>query len=151
MTSMFDAIQSGDIEKIMENEGIIKKMPLNFYLEKVLFKAQFQTVFLTSISNSMTSYKYNNIKSMLGKSMTQLKKMNFIIRNLERSGRSIKDKEELKKYKDAVYAIKRVLRLASKIYYNRKILNRRVYEGVKNIVNEEVESHYDAELIKLVD
>lgn len=150
LVSMFDSIQSGNIEKIIENEGIVKQAT-EFLFGKGAFQGPISNRVLTSISNSMTSYKYNTIKSLLGKTVTQMKKMNFIIRNLERSGKSIKDKEELKKYKDAVYAIKRVLRLAAKIYHNRKILNRRVYEGVKNIVNEEAESHYDMKLIKLVD
>ena len=56
--------------------------------------------------------------------------------NLNKTKKSLEDPVERKKYEDAVYAIKKVIRFVGKIYRNRKIINNRVAAGLRNIVNE---------------
>ena len=82
------------------------------------------------------SYKYSTMKSKFGKAMTAMKKLNMILKNLNKEKRNIKNAEELKKYKEAVYAIKQVLKVAAKVYSSRKYVNQRVISGLNTFVHD---------------
>jgi len=86
----------------------------------------------------MQSQKYMLMKSHLGKTVTTLKKYNLVMKNLKKAGKPLSG-EEAKKYKEAVYAIKRVLKLVARIYRNRKLVNKQVWKGLNNIVHEDYE------------
>jgi hypothetical protein len=59
------------------------------------------------------------------------------MRNLEKGQKKFKNNPiESKKYQDAVYAIKQVLKFVAIIYKNRQIINRKVVLGMKNVVYE---------------
>jgi len=80
------------------------------------------------------------MKSALGKSMTKLKKIRMILKNLKNNSKIFKnDDKKYKQYLEAVYAIKQVLKFAAIIYKNRKIVNTKVFKGINNIVHEDIE------------
>lgn len=139
MEKMFNAIQSGDFSSIIENKESIEGLVENIF-GKGSFQGPVSQTVLNSVQASMMSYKYQTMKSHLGKTMTTLKKMKFIMKNLEKQKSQFKgNPEEYKKYKDAVYAIKQTLKFAAKIYRNRRIINDKVYRGLNNVVHEEDE------------
>lgn len=134
--SLIRNIESGNFEKILNNTDSVKKVLDNIFGEKS-FQGPVSTEVINSIQRSVNSEKYLLMKSKLGNVVTLLKKKRLIIRNLEKSGLKFKDdKETLKKYKESVYAIKQVLKIIEKIYLNRKIVNKKVFNGLKNIVHE---------------
>ena len=139
MNKMFKAIESGDYTTIIENKESIESLMDSVFGEGS-FKGPISQTVLNSIQASMMSYKYQTMKSHLGSTMTTLKKIKVIMKNLDKQKATFKtDKEQYKKYKDAVYAIKQTLKFAAKVYRNRKIINNKVYRGLNNIVHEEEE------------
>lgn len=135
---LFELINTGDFEKILENEDKIKMITDNIF-GKGSFQGPVSTRVLNSIQHSMSSYKYQTMKSFLGKTVTQLKKIRLVMKNLEREKKNIKDKEELQKYSEAIYAIKQVLKIAEKVYRYRRLVNKKVFNGINNIIHEENE------------
>lgn len=137
--SLFDKIQTGDYEAILKNKDKIKAVSSAIF-GPGSFEGPISNTVLNSIQNTMSSIKYNNLKSCLGKSMTQLKKIRMILKNLKNAGKMFKDDaEKYKQYMDAVAAIKQVLKFAAVIYKNRRIINGKVFKGLNNIVHEEIE------------
>lgn len=136
---LFTQINSGNFEKIIENKDSLESL-LNTMFGEGSFKGPVSTTVLNSIQASVQSQRYQTMKSCLGKSMVTLKKINLVMKNLRKSKSLFKDdKEKLKKYKEAVYAIKQVLKFAARVYRNRKIINRKVFNGLNNIVHESLE------------
>lgn len=136
LSKMFELIVNGDYESILTYEGQIKRIS-NAIFGEGSFQGPVSTRVLSNLQNTMGSYKYNTMKSCLGKTMTNLKKVRLIMKNLKKGEKGINDKEELQKYRDAIYAIKQVLKMAEKVYRNRKLVNQKVYRGIKNIIHEE--------------
>lgn len=136
LSKMFELIVNGDYESILTYEGQIKRVS-NAIFGEGSFQGPVSTRILSNLQNTMGSYKYNTMKSCLGKTMTNLKKVRLIMKNLKKGEKGINDKEELQKYRDAIYAIKQVLKMAEKVYRNRKLVNQKVYRGIKNIIHEE--------------
>ena len=93
---------------------------------------------INTVINTVQSPEYKKIKSSLFKSLTTLKKMNYIIKKLKQQAKKFPDKETKKKYLDSVYALKRALKIAIKVYENRKLINDRFKKGLMNIVKEDV-------------
>lgn len=137
---LFKAIENGNIEEIFNNEDKIKKLTDNIF-GNGSFEGPISRTVLNSIQSSLQSKKYNEMKSNLGKVVTVLKKKNLIIKNLKNAGKNFKNNKELmKKYNDTIYAIKRVLKLAEKVYLARKQINDNVFKGLNNIVHEEIKT-----------
>lgn len=133
---LFEKIQSGDFIDILNNKERLQKI-VNTLFGEGSFQGPISTAVLNNIQNSMTSYKYQTMKSHLGKTIAAMKKKNLLIKNLRKGSTQFKNNpEELKKYKDAVYAIKQALKFAEIIYKNRKIINDKVRRGLDNIVHE---------------
>jgi len=134
---LFNDISSGNFEEFDKHREAIEEIT-----EKVFgpgsFKGPVSQTVLNSIQSTMTSYRYNNMRQLLGKNITQMRKLRMLIKNLNKAKDTLKDEEDIKKYKQAVYAIKKCLLFAAKIYRNRKIINRKVFDGLKNIVHEDV-------------
>jgi hypothetical protein len=148
INKMFSALESGNLDDMLKDEDTLKSLLSSIGLGEGSFEGPVSKNIISSIQTSVNSQRYQTMKSHLGKTMTMIKKMHFIIKNLEYQERYFKNnKDMLKKYKDAVYAIKRVLKIVAKIYYNRKIVNKRVYNGINNIVHED--STVDEKLIKI--
>ena len=146
---LFEKIQTGDFEKILANTDQLKNI-IEMLFGEGSFQGPISTAVLNNIQNSVSSYKYQTMKSYLGKTVATMKKIRLMTRNLEKGSKQFEnDKEKLKKYKEAVYAIKQVLKFASIVYRNRKIINKKVYNGLNNIVHESFE--YDEPLWKWED
>lgn len=139
INNMFRSIEKMDFSKILEN-----KDTLLFIMDGIFGKGSFrgpvsQTV-LNSISATVMSQKYNEVHNHLPKTLNTMRKVNMIMRNLNRNKKNFeRGSDEYKKYKEAVYAIKQVLKFAARVYYNRKLINKQVYKGIHNIVHEDYE------------
>jgi len=139
MNSFFKMIESGDFEKILSNTEYISKI-LDSIFGPGSFQGPVSQHVLNNIQSSVQSYKYQTMKSNINKTLVVLKKKNLIIKNLERGKNNFKhNSAEYKKYKDAVYAIKQVIKFAEKIYRSRKIINKKVFNGLNNIIHESFE------------
>lgn len=133
---LFQMVIDGDYDDILRYQNQIKAVA-DLIFGEGSFEGQVSTRVLNSLQNTMSSYKYNTMKSYLGKTVTTLKKTRLIMKNLKKDSKGIQDKEELQKYRESIYAIKQVLKIAEKIYRNRKFINRKVCSGINNIVHEE--------------
>lgn len=126
---LFDLVASGDINKILDNEETMKRMFSMLGFGEGAFEGKISRAVISTIKHSTDSMNFNRTKSSLRKVM-------IVMNNLNRMKKTIEDPVERKKYEDAVYAVKRVIRFVGKIYRNRKIINNRVAAGLRNIVNE---------------
>lgn len=135
--NLFKKIESGDFEDLLSDTSELESIA-----EKIFGKGSFtgpiSKSILNNIQGTLTSQKYNTMKSNLGKSLITLKRIKLIMKNLEKGKQKFKDNpENYKKYKDAVYAIKSVLKFVERIYRNRRIINKKVFNGLNNIVHED--------------
>ena len=143
LNSLFKQIETGNFDKILSNQDSIEKL-MNSLFGEGSFKGPVSQSVLNSISATVQSRRYQEMRSNLGKSIVALKKVNLVLKNLQKNKKQFKDKpEEYKKYKDAVYAIKQVLKFAARIYRNRKIINKKVFDGLNNIVHENFDFEMD--------
>lgn len=139
INSLFSQIESGNFDKIISNEKAIESLANSIFGEGSFQGPVSQTV-LDSLQATLQSYKYQTMKSHLGKTMATIKKLNLLMKNLKNAGRRFdKKSDDYKKYKEAVYAIKKVLKFAARVYRNRKIINNKVWKGLNNIVYEEID------------
>jgi len=145
INALFGQIEAGNFDKILMNKDSITKLTDMMFGEGS-FRGPVSTSVLNNIQSSVQSLKYQTMKSHLGKTVAQMKKMNLIMKNLQHNKKNFKDNAaEYKKYEDAVYAIKQVMKFAARIYRNRKIINKKVFDGLNNIVHEEY--YEDEEII----
>lgn len=143
LNNLFKQIETGNFDKILSNQDSIEKL-MNSLFGEGSFKGPVSQSVLNSISATVQSRRYQEMKSNLGKSIVTLKKVNLVLKNLQKNKKQFKDKpEEYKKYKEAVYAIKQVLKFAARIYRNRKIINKKVFDGLNNIVHENFDFEMD--------
>lgn len=138
---LLNSLESGEIERILQNEEQLNSMFSSLGFGEGTFKGPISKRILSSIQSSIDSQKFNTMKS-------KLKKVQLIMRNLKRQAKYLKDPETQKKYNDAVYAIEKVVRLVAKIYRNRKIISKRVLNGLSNIVNEDHDSGETLEFLE---
>lgn len=139
LNSLFKAIENGNFEKILSNKDLIQNM-----LDDIFGKGSFQGPISNSVINNIQatvqSQKYQTMKSNINSAVTVLKKKNLILKNLKKGKANFKFNPDLyKKYDEAVYAIKQVIKFAERIYRNRRIVNRKVFNGLNNIVHESFE------------
>ena len=143
LNNLFKQIETGNFDKILSNQDSIEQL-MNSLFGEGSFKGPVSQSVLNSISATVQSRRYQEMRSNLGKSIVALKKVNLVLKNLQKNKKQFKDKpEEYKKYKDAVYAIKQVLKFAARIYRNRKIINKKVFDGLNNIVHENFDFEMD--------
>ena len=139
INKMFKSIENMDFAKIIENKDLIM-----LFADKIFGQGSFQgpvsTTVLNTIQSTVNSQKYMEMSSHLGKTVTTLKRLNLLMKNLQRNKKRFRrGTEEYEKYKEAVYAIKQVLKFSARIYYNRKLINKQVYKGIHNIIHEDYE------------
>ena len=136
---MFANIESGKFQEILENRDKMENI-LDSTFGKGSFRGPISMTVLNSISKSMQSKKYIEMKSRLGKTMLSIKKILYVLKNLEKEKKNFdKNSKEYEQYVMAVYAIKQVLKFTARVYRNRKIINKKVFEGLHNIVHEQKE------------
>lgn len=139
ISKLFELIINGDYATIMQYQDEIRSIS-DFIFGKGSFQGPISTTILNSLQNTMTSYKYNNTKAYLGKTLGTYKKIRLIQKNLKKDGKNL-SKQDQEKYREALYAIKQILKFASAVYKQRKLVNRKVYNGVHNIIHEEEEDN----------
>jgi hypothetical protein len=130
MDKLLYMLESGEVEKILQNEERMNSLFSSMGLGEGSFKGPVSKAIIQNIQRSLDSKKFNTMKS-------KLRKVQLIMKNLKRQGKYLNDPELQKKYKDAVYAIERVIKLIATIYRNRRIVSRRVMDGLANIVKED--------------
>ena len=139
ISSMFSSIEKMDYTKILENKDIIMRI-MDGIFGKGSFRGPVSTTVLNSIQATVMSQKYNETKKYLGKTLNTLRKCNLVMKNLQRQQKNFKrGTEEYEKYKEAVDAIRAVLKFTARVYRNRKIINKKVYKGIHNIIHENYE------------
>ncbi len=138
MGTIFKYIENGDIDKAIQAMNKLVDLLGKIGIGKGTFKGPISKTVITTIIDSVKSPKYAMIKSNISKSLTTYKRMNYVLKELKRKTKTFSDRAQRKKYKDAVYALKRALKICIKIYKNRKLVSSRVIKGLKNIVTEDV-------------
>ena len=135
--SLFRMVETGDFSGILENKDVLDKI-LDGIFGEGSFRGPVSKAVLSNIQASVQSKKFTEMRSFLGKTMVTLKRLNLIISNLEKGkGNFKKGTDEYKKYEEAVYAIKQVIRFAARIYNNRALINKKVFDGLNHIVHED--------------
>lgn len=129
---LFDTVNSGNLDKIIADEEKLKEVFSHLGFGEGSFEGPISKAVLANIKDSVESRKFMRTK-------TNIRKALLVVRNLERQKKNFKNPELKKKYADAVYSIKNILRFAAKIYKNRKIINTRVFNGLNNIIKEDYE------------
>lgn len=136
LSGLFSKIENGNFEDIIANQDKIKAL-LNSVFGEGSFEGPVSTKVLNSIQFTMQKQKYVFMK---GKMTAALRKMRMIVSDLNKGKKEFKnDPEKLQKYKDAIYAIKQVMKIAVQVYKNRSLVNRKLYNGLKNIIHEDVD------------
>ena len=137
---LFDLVGSGNIEKILNNEDKMKEIFKDLGFGEGSFEGPVSKAVLTSIKASIDSARFAKVKSNMSRAL-------LVMKNLERQSRYFKEPEQRKKYDEAIYAVKQIMKFAAKLYKNRKIITSKVFDGLNNIVREE--SFNDEALEKL--
>lgn len=135
ISSLIKKIESGDFSDILNNEDKIKDIFSKIFGDGA-FEGPISQRVMNSIKQTMESVKFQTMKGYIGNLGKTLKQYTLVIKNLKNQKKYIQDSEELRKYKDAITAIKQVVKFIAKIYKNRKIINRKVFNGINNLIHE---------------
>lgn len=139
LNSLFKEIESGNFEKILSKKDSVQSI-FDSIFGNGAFRGPISNSVLNNIQGTVQSQKYQALKSHISKAITILKKKNLILKNLDKGKKNYKrNSDEYKKYNDAIYAIKNVIKFAERIYRNRRIINKKVYNGLNNLVHESLE------------
>lgn len=130
MDKLLYMLESGEIEKILQNEEKMNTLFRSMGLGEGSFKGPVSKSILQNIQRSLDSKKFNTMTS-------KIQKIQLIMKNLKRQAKYLKDPELQKKYRDSVFAIEKVIKLIAKVYRNRRIISKRVIDGLANIVKED--------------
>ena len=139
MSAIFKCIENGDIDKAIQSINKLVDLLGKIGIGKGSFSGPISKTVVNTVIDAIRSPKYSMIKSNISKSLTTYKRMNYVLKELKRKTKTFATREERKKYKDAIFALKRALKITIKIYKNRKLVSDRVIRGLKNIVNEDID------------
>jgi len=128
---LFNIISTGNLSKLADSEDKIKDLLKELGFGEGSFEGPVSKTIISSVKATIDSTNYNKIKD-------NVKRAFYIYKNLKKERDKIDDKEIRKKYEEALYSIKKIMHFAYIVYKNRKIVNNRVINGLKNIVNESV-------------
>ena len=129
LDKMFNKFMTGDyedVDKIADTIG--KTFELLGFGDKA-FSGPVSQLMMQNITNSINTVKFEKTKSNVKKSF-------MIIKNLKRQATIINDKDTKKKYLDACYALKQIVRYLAKVYRERRLISDRVKAGLHNMINE---------------
>lgn len=138
MHTIFRYLESGDVEKAITAINRLVELLGKIGIGRGSFSGPISKTVINTIIDTVRSPKYSIIKSSISKSLTTYKRMNYILKELKKKTKTFATRDERIKYKDAIYALKRALKICIKIYKNRKLITNRLIRGLKNIVNEDV-------------
>lgn len=128
---LFELITVGNFENLNNSLDQVNKIFEKLGLGEGSFEGPVSKTLVANIQRSISSINFNKTKS-------NIKKCLLVIKNLKQQSKVIDDKEIKKKYLESVYALKRVLKLVSKIYKARKLIDEKVKRGLKNIIKEQL-------------
>lgn len=131
--NFMNKFMSGDFADIEKGMVTIKKVFELMGLGQGAFEGPVSKTLMQNMMNSMNTIKFAKTKNMLGKCLV-------IVKNLKKQAKDIDNPKIREKYKEAIRALKELLRFISKIYLNRKILSKRVITGLKMVVQESAEN-----------
>ena len=128
---LFELITVGNFENLNNSLDQVNKIFEKLGLGEGSFEGPVSKTLVANIQRSVSSINFNKTKS-------NIKKCLLVIKNLKQQSKVIDDKEIKKKYLESVYALKRVLKLLTKIYKARKLIDEKVKRGLKNIIKEQL-------------
>ena len=89
LNNLFKQIETGNFDKILSNQDSIEQLMTSLFGEGS-FKGPVSQSVLNSISATVQSRRYQEMKSNLGKSMVALKKANLVLKNLQKNKKQFK-------------------------------------------------------------
>lgn len=137
---VLNKLMTGDMSEIEKYLESISKIFETLGLGQGAFSGPVSQTLMQNIMNSLNSVNFNQTKN-------NIKKVMMVLKNLKQQSKFISDPATKKKYIEAVYAFKKVLKFISKIYKNRRIITNRVKQGLHNAVNEELDIQEPLEAI----
>lgn len=137
---VLNKLMTGDMSEIEKYLESISKIFETLGLGQGAFSGPVSQTLMQNIMNSLNSVNFNQTKN-------NIKKVMMVLKNLKQQSKFISDSATKKKYIEAVYAFKKVLKFISKIYKNRRIITNRVKQGLHNAVNEELDIQEPLEAI----
>lgn len=129
LNGLFDNIMSGKFDSVISGATNLNDLvdSLGDRIGENYFKGDISKRLLGTISNSINSQQFVNTKS-------KMKKALLVIKDVKQEGKTITDKGEKKKFDQAVYALKKTMKVAITIYKQRKKITDRVIKGLKYAV-----------------
>ena len=98
-------------EKVLNAMDKLVALMNKIGIGKGSFSGPISKTVINTIIDSVKSPRYHMIKSNISDSLTTYKRMNYVLKELKKKTNSFANKEEREKYKDAVYALKRALKI----------------------------------------
>lgn len=133
LENMLNKFLNGNYEDVSKYADIIAKLLDAMGIGKDAFKGPVSQALMQNIISTLNTLDFSRAKS-------NIKKCFMIVGNLKKQASTINNPETRKKYKDAVYALKQMLKYASKIYKQRKLITYRAKAGMHNAINEEMDT-----------
>jgi hypothetical protein len=127
--AMVNKFMEGDYSDIDRYGTYIEKAFELMGIGKGAFEGPVSQTMMRNVMNSINTIDFSKSKS-------NIKRCFMVVKNLKRQAKEIPDKEMRKKYLDSVYALKQILRYASRIYKDRKLVTDRVKVGLHGLVME---------------
>jgi hypothetical protein len=130
--AMVNKFMEGDYSDIDRYGTYIEKAFELMGIGKGAFEGPVSQTVMRNVMNSINTIDFSKAKG-------NIKRCFMIVKNLKRQAKEIPNRDMRKKYLDSVYALKQILRYASKIYKNRKLVTDRVKIGMHTLVMEGAE------------
>lgn len=128
--NVLDMFITGNFDSVLSKLDNISNVLSNGGVGEGLFTGEISQRIITSIKNSMQSYKFN-------KTGSKIKKALIVLKNLKAQAKQIVNPETRKKFEDAMYALNAILKTLKSLYKNRKFVNDRLISGIHNLVKED--------------
>jgi len=143
LENFVDLFISGKIDTLLLNEEKLKEIFETIGIGEGSFEGPISKTVIASIQNSMQSFKYLKMKS-------KLRKMMLVFKELKQKAKNFHG-EDRKKYDEAVYSCKQLLRIIQKVYKNRKLVNERMKKGLSYLLKEGENISSDNEKIERIE
>ena len=128
--NVLDMFITGNFDSVLSKLDNISNVLANGGVGEGLFTGEISQRIISSIKNSMQSYKFN-------KTGSKIKKALIVLKNLKAQAKQIVNPETRKKFEDAMYALNAILKTLKSLYKNRKFVNDRLISGIHNLVKED--------------
>lgn len=130
LDGIFKSFMNGDLVNALDKTDNIYAALDKFQMGSTnAFQGEISNRFVGTIRKSMDKPMYSKLKHNIFRSM-------YILHNLKKEANTIKDPEKKKKFKDSIYAFKKIMKLVNAVYRNRAAVNDRALQGMHNAVYE---------------